>query len=86
LPNMPVVAMSVSFSTSDNPVPSLAQKFGRPTWANGANANWKLSNGSWIELQSGGTDHILLLKNSDLINANAEAERKQAAPYSTPKF
>jgi hypothetical protein len=29
--NMPVVAMKVTFSTRDNPVPSLAQKFGRPS-------------------------------------------------------
>jgi hypothetical protein len=90
LPNMPVVAMSVSFSSSENPVPSLEQKFGPRTCcassAGTANGQWKLSNGSWIELQSGGTDHVLILKNSDLINANAEAEQKQAAPYSTPKF
>jgi hypothetical protein len=72
LPNTPVIRMTVIFSTSENPVPSLVHKFGQPNWANGANANWRF-NRVWLEIQTGGVDHILLFSDPDLVNANFRA-------------
>jgi hypothetical protein len=86
LTNVPVDRMIVLFSTAENPIPGLIKKFGRPLISHGADGYWKLSDGSELTLESGGTDHVLKLEKQELISADSDAERKQSAPYSTPKF
>jgi hypothetical protein len=86
LPNTPIIRVDVVFLTYDNPIPSLVQKYGQPGWASGGDAKWPLRNGSMLELQSGGATRLLFMTNQALSDANTEAARRQAVPYSTPKF
>jgi hypothetical protein len=81
----------MSFST-DEPYPkviaSISQQFGKqPLAVYGGDARWILSNGSELDLQSGGRDHVLKLFSQALKEANEKAEREQAAARNpTPKF
>lgn len=92
LPNMPVHWMTMTFSTGEPPnkvIASISQQFGKqPLAVYGADAKWILSNGSELDLQSGGSsDHDLIMFSEALKDANEKAEREQAAARNPmPKF